>query len=63
MDCYINAMKQCYQLQKHKTQTQNIVQASDYLCFHTPFYKMIQKAFDALAKIDRPNALPEQIGC
>lgn len=31
------------------------------MCFHTPFYKMIQKAYDALARTERPNAKAEDI--
>ena len=55
-------MRQCYTLLKQKTKEERIVEKSDYLCFHTPFYKMIQKAFDALVKVDRSNAAPEEIG-
>lgn len=31
------------------------------MCFHTPFYKMIQKAYDALARTERPNVPAEEI--
>lgn len=55
-------MKECYSLLKKKTKQEKIVEGADYLCFHTPFYKMIQKAFDALVKVDRPHAVPEDIG-
>lgn len=55
-------MKECYALLKHKTKEERIVERSDYLCFHTPFYKMIQKAFDALVKVDQPSAAPEEVG-
>jgi 3-hydroxy-3-methylglutaryl CoA synthase len=37
------------------------LQETDYLCFHTPFYKMIQKAYDALARTERPNAQADVI--
>jgi len=48
-------------LQKKKTGNGNILQETDYMCFHTPFYKMIQKAYDALARTERPNVQPDQI--
>jgi 3-hydroxy-3-methylglutaryl CoA synthase len=54
-------MKECYNLLKQKTGSQNILESTDYLCFHTPFYKMIQKAFDYLVKIEHPNATPQEV--
>jgi hydroxymethylglutaryl-CoA synthase len=45
---------------KLKTQKQ-ILETTDYLCFHTPFYKMIQKAFDALVKVDQPNITAQEV--
>ena len=48
-------------MQKKKTGKGNILQETDYMCFHTPFYKMIQKAYDALARTERPNAKAEDI--
>jgi len=51
MDCYIGAMKECYNKLKQKKRGENLIDANDYICFHTPFHKMVQKAFDALLKI------------
>ncbi|XP_031472500.1 uncharacterized protein LOC116244767 [Nymphaea colorata] len=60
MDLYINAMKECYKLLKQKAGGKNIFESTDYLCFHTPFYKMIQKAFDSLVKVDKPNTTAQE---
>lgn len=60
MDLYINAMRECYKLLKQKTGGKNIFESTDYLCFHTPFYKMIQKAFDSLVKVDKPSTTAQE---
>jgi 3-hydroxy-3-methylglutaryl CoA synthase len=55
MDCYIKAMKECYNTLKQKKKGENLLESNDYVCFHTPFHKMIQKAYDALLKIEKPT--------
>lgn len=59
MNFYINAMKECFKLYKQKTGQNKILDATDYVCFHTPFYKMVQKAFDSLVKEETPNISPQ----
>jgi len=41
---------------KQKKGGVDLLAKTDYLCFHSPFYKMVQKAFDALIKVEYPNA-------
>lgn len=52
MQIYMNAMTQCWDTLKAKHKAKGIPapQYSDfaYFCFHTPFSKMVQKAFYAL---------------
>lgn len=60
MNLYINALQECYKLFKHKTGEKNILESTDYICFHTPFYKMIQKAFDSLVKLEYPNITAQE---
>lgn len=55
MDLYINALRECFKLYKQKSGAKNPLDSTDFFCFHTPFYKMIQKAFDSLAKVEYPN--------
>ncbi len=62
MDLYINAMKECFKLYKQKTGQKNVLDTTDYVCFHTPFYKMIQKAFDTLAKTEYPTISAQDSG-
>lgn len=61
MECYIRAMEQCYQRLKEKQLGKNLLADSHYVCFHTPFAKMIQKAFKALSQLESKNVLEEQI--
>lgn len=62
MDCYIGAMKACYNGLKSKKKGENLLATADFCCFHTPFYKMIQKAYDALQKIEYPTISSNEIG-
>lgn len=39
-----------------------MLDTTDYVCFHTPFYKMIQKAFDTLAKTEYPTISAQDSG-
>jgi hydroxymethylglutaryl-CoA synthase len=49
--CYLEAAEQCYQGLKAKSGGTNIIQDMDYFCFHSPFYKMVQKAFASIVKL------------
>ena len=56
MGIYINAMKQCYLTlrQKHAQRhgTELSINDFSYFAYHTPFSKMVQKAFLALILAD-----------
>ena len=53
-------MAECYTKLKSKSKNRNIISEMDYFCFHSPFYKMVQKAFTKLAKLEG-NPSDEQI--
>lgn len=50
IDCYLEAVKYCYTGLKQKLGGKNILRDIDYFCFHSPFYKMVQKAFTKMAQ-------------
>lgn len=50
IDCYLKAVRECYSNLKKKCRNRNILSDMDFYCFHSPFYKMVQKAFSALMK-------------
>ena len=50
IDCYLEAVKYCYTGLKQKLGGKNILRDIDYFCFHSPFYKMVQKAFSKMAQ-------------
>lgn len=52
IDCYLKAVEECYGKLKSKSKNKNILSEMDYLCFHAPFYKMVQKAYSKLAKLE-----------
>ncbi len=35
---------------------------TDYFCFHSPFYKMVQKAFTKMARVENSELSDKQIG-
>lgn len=45
IDCYLKAVQQCYIKLKEKSKNKNIQAEMDYFCFHSPFSKMVQKAY------------------
>jgi hydroxymethylglutaryl-CoA synthase len=54
-DCYFKALESCYEvyLDKHKKFNNNLnLNDFDYFCFHTPFSKMVEKAFYQLVSYD-----------
>lgn len=51
--CYFTALDKCYQLYKNSFQqkfktSQNTIEDFDYMIFHTPFCKIVQKSFGRL---------------
>lgn len=52
IDCYLKAVQECYTKLKSKSKNKNVLSEIDYLCFHSPFYKMVQKAYTQLAKME-----------
>lgn len=50
IDCYLEAVSKCYEGLKKKLLGKNILRDVDYFCFHSPFYKMVQKAFTKMAQ-------------
>ena len=50
IDCYLEAISNCYDGLKHKLGGKNLLRDIDYFCFHSPFYKMVQKAFTKMAQ-------------
>lgn len=51
IDCYLKAVEECYMKLKSKSKNRNILSEMDYMCFHSPFYKMVQKAYLKLGKL------------
>jgi len=47
----LEAVSNCYKGLKNKLGGKNILRDTDYFCFHSPFYKMVQKAFNKMAKV------------
>ena len=54
IDCYLRAIEECYRKLKEKCGNKNLLNM-DYFCFHSPFYKMVQKAFYKLIKIENSS--------
>jgi hydroxymethylglutaryl-CoA synthase len=56
IDCYFKALESCYEtfLQKYQTlHNQNVnLNFFDYFCFHSPFSKMVEKAFLQVVSYD-----------
>lgn len=56
IDCYFKALEYCYSkfLEKHLNYNKNGFSLSnyDYFCFHSPFSKMVEKAFYQLVSYD-----------
>jgi hydroxymethylglutaryl-CoA synthase len=59
MQLYLKALKNCYLKLKEKTNSSNLLKGNDFFCFHSPFAKMVQKAYESLLKIETPD-LSEQ---
>jgi hydroxymethylglutaryl-CoA synthase len=59
---YLKAVQECYLKLREKTKVSDIIEQTDFFCFHCPYYKMVQKAFTALIKTQYPNISPESIG-
>jgi len=61
---YLAALEECYKLIQKKYKTQQNCELNalefDYLCFHSPFYKMVQKAFAKLIDLDRSKTRSEE---
>ncbi|CAG9325177.1 unnamed protein product [Blepharisma stoltei] len=55
IDCYIDAIHNCYESLKQKTGTTKIEELAEYLCFHAPFYKMTRRAFNKMFLTDMLN--------
>ena len=54
LDCYMNALKECFTTLKKKKKF--ILSEYDYFCFHCPFSKMVEKAFVNLIAYDKENS-------
>lgn len=57
---YLKALRNCYMGLKDKIKSQNLIEESDFFCFHCPFAKMVQKAFDSLVKVENPQISKEE---
>lgn len=60
LDCYFKALESCYEvfLEKHKLKGREVnLNYFDYFCFHSPFAKMVEKAFIQLISYDMFNNL------
>ena len=55
IECYIKAVEKCYEGLKEKMKGKNIIKEMDYFCFHSPFYKMVQKAYSKLLQCEYPS--------
>ena len=45
INCYLNAIDKCYEDYKVKKKEDISMGKFDFLCFHTPFGKMVYKSF------------------
>lgn len=61
MELYMKALRNCYQGYSKKLNKSHLADNFDYFCFHCPFAKMVQKAFESLIKIDHPNISSEEV--
>lgn len=61
MGLYLKALKNCYLRYKEKTKRNNLLEESNFFCFHCPFAKMVTKAFESLIKIEHPNISQENL--
>lgn len=59
--CYLKALEECYVKLKGKRKGKNLISESNFFCFHSPFYKMVQKAYAHLHKLENPSSSPEEI--
>lgn len=55
IESYLTAVRECYSKLKEKTKSENMLEKTDFVCFHSPYYKMVQKAYTALARVDQPQ--------
>lgn len=64
INCYLKALEECYKTLKTKyksaTNSDFSVLNFDYLCFHCPFYKMVQKAFAKLYELEKRSVRNDQ---
>ena len=51
IECYLRAIEECYKKLKEKSDGRNWVKDCEYFCFHSPFYKMVQKSFFKLYQL------------
>ena len=57
IQCYLTALDKCYQRYSEKTGEKQFTLANaDYLAFHSPFTKLVQKSLARLKFIDFLNA-------
>lgn len=61
ISCYLRAVEECYSKMKEKCKGRNLLAESDFLCFHSPFYKMVMKAYAHMYKQEYPNGTDEEI--
>lgn len=61
IQCYINALDTCYQLYRKKASKTVNLNSFNYILFHTPFCKLVQKSVARLALNDFLSAPEEKI--
>lgn len=53
IQCYLNALDQCFQRHSQKEgKSDGFLDCFDYICFHSPYYKLVQKSFARLCVND-----------
>ena len=52
IDCYLEAIANCYNSLKGKVGAKNIEELGDYYCLHAPYYKMVRRAFNKMVLTD-----------
>lgn len=48
INCYLNAISACYSELSKKSDSLTVNEIGDYFCFHTPYYKMVRRAFSKI---------------
>jgi hydroxymethylglutaryl-CoA synthase len=52
IECYLTALSDCYTRLAARNGSKRVEEFADFFCFHTPYYKMVKRAFNRLVHLD-----------